>query len=116
MEPCAPRSATRMRRSSLMSTPSLDQDPPPGTARRTRSSPGGASTSIPTLATQLLIPPRSRRLIEPDRLYETLDEGVRQRIVLLAAPAGAGKTVLLSAWIAARQLPGPACWLSLDGE
>ncbi len=37
-------------------------------------------------------------------------------IVLLSAPAGAGKTVLLSAWIAARQLPGPACWLSLDGE
>ncbi len=96
-----------------MSTPSLDQDQPLG-ARLTRSSPGGAS--IPTVATKLLIPPPSRHLIERERLYETLDEGVRQGIVLLAAPAGAGKTVLLSAWIAARQLPGPACWLSLDGE
>ncbi len=97
-----------------MSTPSPDPDPPPGTAPRTRSSPRGAS--VPTVATKLLIPPPSRHLIERERLYEALDEGVRQGIVLLAAPAGAGKTVLLSAWIAARQLPGPACWLSLDGE
>jgi LuxR family maltose regulon positive regulatory protein len=36
--------------------------------------------------------------------------------VLLSAPAGAGKTVLLSSWIAARRLPGPPCWLSLDDD
>jgi LuxR family transcriptional regulator, maltose regulon positive regulatory protein len=36
--------------------------------------------------------------------------------MLLSAPAGAGKTVLLSSWIAARELPGPACWLTLDGD
>ena len=72
--------------------------------------------AIPTVSTKLLIPPPSRHLIERGRLYDTLDERLRGGIVLLSAPAGAGKTVLLSAWIAARQLPGPACWLSLDGE
>jgi ATP/maltotriose-dependent transcriptional regulator MalT len=96
-----------------MSTPSPAPDRP-GTGPRTQS-PRKAAL-IPTVATKLLIPPPSRHLIERERLYDTLDEGVRGGIVLLSAPAGAGKTVLLSAWIAARALPGPACWLSLDGE
>jgi LuxR family maltose regulon positive regulatory protein len=97
-----------------MSTPSSDPQQPPGTVRRTRSPLTAAP--IPTVATKLLIPPPARHLIERERLYETLDEGVQQGIVLLSAPAGAGKTVLLSAWIAAHELPGPACWLSLDAE
>jgi LuxR family maltose regulon positive regulatory protein len=97
-----------------MSTPSSDPDQPSGTASRTRSPLSAAP--IPTVATKLLIPPPARHLIERERLYETLDEGLQQGIVLLSAPAGAGKTVLLSAWIAAHELPGPTCWLSLDGE
>jgi LuxR family maltose regulon positive regulatory protein len=83
--------------------------------RRARSS-LAVTAPIPTVATKLLIPPPARHLIERERLYGTLDEGLAQGIVLLSAPAGAGKTVLLSAWIAARELPGPPCWLSLDGE
>jgi LuxR family transcriptional regulator, maltose regulon positive regulatory protein len=69
----------------------------------------------PTVATRLL-PPTQRHLIERRRLLDVLDEGIEQGLVLLSAPAGAGKTVLLSSWIAARELPGPACWLSLDAE
>ncbi len=119
-----------------MSTPSSEPDQPPGAARRPRSpltvpaAPLAAAslaavpvpavalpaTPIPTVATKFLIPPPARHLIERGRLYDALDEGVGGGIVLLSAPAGAGKTVLLSAWIAARRLPGPACWLSLDGE
>jgi LuxR family transcriptional regulator, maltose regulon positive regulatory protein len=124
-----------------MSIPSSEPDQLPGTARRARSPltvaalplaavPIPAATlaavpppaaplptaPIPTVATKLLIPPPARHLIERGRLYDILDEGVEEGIVLLSAPAGAGKTVLLSAWIAARELPGPTCWLSLDGE
>jgi LuxR family maltose regulon positive regulatory protein len=69
----------------------------------------------PTVATKLL-PPTQRHLIERRRLLDVLDDGIEQGLVLLSAPAGAGKTVLLSSWIAARELPGPACWLSLDSE
>src|ERR1700757_135833 len=72
--------------------------------------------AAPTVATKLLTPPTPRSLIQRERLFDTLDEGVREGLVLLSAPAGAGKTVLLSSWIAARPLPGPACWLSLDGD
>jgi LuxR family maltose regulon positive regulatory protein len=92
-----------------MSSPSSEPDQPAGTGRRAR-------PPIPTVSTKLLIPPPARHLIERGRLYDTLDEGITGGLVLLSAPAGAGKTVLLSAWIAARELPGPACWLSLDGE
>ncbi len=122
-----------------MSSPSSGLDQPTGTERQTRPPlkvpapplaaapisatplaaaplPPTPTASIPILATKLLIPPPARHLIERGRLYDTLDEGVAGGIVLLSAPAGAGKTVLLSAWIAARELPGPACWLSLDGE
>ncbi len=99
-----------------MSSPSSEPDQSPGTAGRPRSRLQVPAASIPTLATKLLVPPPARHLVERERLYDTLDEGLRHGIVLLSAPAGAGKTVLLSAWIAARELPGPVCWLSLDGE
>jgi LuxR family transcriptional regulator, maltose regulon positive regulatory protein len=74
------------------------------------------SVSVPTVATKLLIPPTPRHLIQRRRLFDILDEGVREGLVLLSAPAGAGKTVLLSSWIGARRLPGPPCWLSLDSD
>ena len=75
-----------------------------------------ARTPIPTVATKLLIPPPSRHLVQRKRLFDILDAGISDGLVLLSAPAGAGKTVLLSSWIAARRLPGPACWLSLDSD
>lgn len=71
---------------------------------------------IPTVATKLLIPPPSHHLIQRKQLFDVLDDGIESRLVLLSAPAGAGKTVLLSSWIAARRLPGPPCWLSLDED
>ncbi|HUN79498.1 MAG TPA: LuxR C-terminal-related transcriptional regulator [Solirubrobacteraceae bacterium] len=71
---------------------------------------------VPTVTTRLLIPPRPRHLVARGALLDRLDRGVREGLVLLAAPAGAGKTALLSSWIAERELPGRACWLSLDGE
>lgn len=71
---------------------------------------------VPTLATRLLIPPPPRQLVVREALLDELDRAVPEGLVLLAAPAGAGKTALLSSWIAARELPGRACWLSLDGD
>ena len=47
------------------------------------------------------------------RLLELLDRGAARPLTLLAAPAGAGKTALLAAWIAADRAPGPVAWLAL---
>jgi LuxR family transcriptional regulator, maltose regulon positive regulatory protein len=71
---------------------------------------------LPTVATKLLVPSVPRDLIARKRLLDVLDRGIAKPLVLLAAPAGAGKTVLLASWVRKRKLPGPVCWLTLDGE
>jgi LuxR family maltose regulon positive regulatory protein len=75
--------------------------------------PAGSPT---TVATKLLVPPVPRDLVSRGRLLDTLDRGIAGTLVLLAAPAGAGKTVLLASWVRQRKLPGPVCWLTLDGD
>ncbi len=69
---------------------------------------------VPTVETKLLVPPTPRHLVARTRLLDSLDRGVADHLTLLAAPAGAGKTVLLASWVRRRKLPGPACWLTLD--
>jgi LuxR family maltose regulon positive regulatory protein len=73
-----------------------------------------SSQPVPTVATKLRVPPIPRHLVTRKRLLEALDRGVGGRVVLLSAPAGAGKTALLTSWIQTRRLPGTPCWLSLD--
>ena len=64
------------------------------------------------LATKLYTPgPRPGRVPRP-RLAERLDEGLARGLVLVCAPAGYGKTVLLGDW--ARRGRQPVAWLSLD--
>ncbi|HEX6551596.1 MAG TPA: AAA family ATPase, partial [Ktedonobacteraceae bacterium] len=46
------------------------------------------------------------------RLLERLNEGLHGKLILISAPAGFGKTTLVSAWLAGS--PRPAAWLSLD--
>jgi LuxR family maltose regulon positive regulatory protein len=55
------------------------------------------------LTTKLYIPPARPNLVERPHLIERINEGLRQgrRLTLLSAPAGFGKTTLLSAWAAA---------------
>jgi hypothetical protein len=48
------------------------------------------------------------------RLFELLEVGVQGPLTLLTGPAGSGKTVLLSSWVATAALPGPVAWVSLD--
>lgn len=59
-----------------------------------------------------LRPPAAGRLIRRARLLDLLDDALRAPVVMVAAPAGSGKTSLLAGWAAERR-PPPA-WLSLD--
>ncbi|MFC2030566.1 tetratricopeptide repeat protein [Chloroflexota bacterium] len=54
------------------------------------------------LQTKLYIPPVRPELVSRPRLIEQLDEGLRlgRRLTLVSAPAGFGKTTLVSEWIA----------------
>jgi LuxR family transcriptional regulator, maltose regulon positive regulatory protein len=70
------------------------------------------------LATKLYIPPPPPKMVLRSRLVERLSEGLHRKLTLISAPAGFGKTTLVSEWIAGRrqQCEPQACvaWLSLD--
>ena len=60
-----------------------------------------------------LAPPRlPHALVERERLLSALDGALATKLSLLSAPAGWGKTTLLSAW--ASQHQAQVAWLSLD--
>ena len=64
------------------------------------------------LATKLYIPRYRPNIVLRSRLIMKLNEGLHHKLSLVSAPAGFGKTTLLSEWIAGCQRP--AAWLSLD--
>jgi len=70
--------------------------------------------SAPILATKLYIPPPRSKIVLRPRLIERLNEGLSsgRKLTLISAPAGFGKTTLVSEWIA--DCGRPVAWLSLD--
>src|SRR5437016_8893490 len=68
--------------------------------------------STPILATKLYIPPLRPHVVSRPRLLERLNEGLHRNLILISAPAGFGKTTLVSEWVVGCQRP--AAWLSLD--
>ncbi|UCF59714.1 MAG: hypothetical protein JSV37_08055 [Anaerolineaceae bacterium] len=70
------------------------------------------STQI--LTTKLHIPYPSSNLVSRPRLLKRLNEGWNRKLTLISAPAGYGKTTLLSEWISTSEMP--FCWLSLDEQ
>jgi LuxR family transcriptional regulator, maltose regulon positive regulatory protein len=69
---------------------------------------------MPLLATKLFRPPPRPGTVLRHQLFARLSEGLARKLTLIAAPAGSGKTTLVSAWAAAADLP--AAWLSLDPD
>ena len=64
------------------------------------------------LATKLHVPRPRPDLVPRLRLAQRLDEGLAHGLMLVCAPAGYGKTVLLADWV--RRGRHPVGWLSLD--
>jgi LuxR family maltose regulon positive regulatory protein len=81
--------------------------------------------AVPVLKTKLYVPPPRAGRVVRERLLEQLETGIRTtKLTLISAPAGFGKTTLLSEWIH-RAVPPPvdaasqparphAAWVSLD--
>ena len=75
-------------------------------------SPAAAPERDVLLATKLYMPAPRPELVPRPRLAARLDEGLARGLVLVCAPAGYGKTVLLADWT--RRGENPVAWLSLD--
>lgn len=79
---------------------------------------------LPLLVTKVHIPRRRRGLVARPRLLDRLDAGLDVPLTLVSAPAGFGKTTVLTDWLTGRRdaLPAPGgpgsgpafAWLSLD--
>ena len=79
---------------------------------RTNNEPRNQLMSAPILATKLYIPSPRTRLVHRRRLTDRIQAGLARRLTVISAPAGFGKTTLLSDWAAGSERP--IAWLSLD--
>ena len=61
--------------------------------------------ATPLLKTKLYVPPARPELVPRPRLVERLNEGMTRKLTLVSAPAGFGKTTLLSEWVASTKRP-----------
>ena len=69
-------------------------------------------TQFAILPTKLYIPqPRSDR-VQRTHLIDRLQEGISRKLTLISAPAGFGKSTLLSEWISQSDMQ--VVWISLD--
>ena len=66
------------------------------------------------LATKLFIPPPCPTLMSRPRLSSDLSQALTRSLTLISAPAGYGKTTLVSSWL--RETGVSSAWLSLDED
>ena len=89
-----------------MTAARLGTDSPPG-------EPAGGEGQPVIVRTKLQPPPRVAEVLIRARLHDQLAGGAGRRLTLVSAPAGFGKSTLLSAWHNAVQ-DRPVAWLSID--
>ncbi len=71
-------------------------------------------STVTLIRTKLYRPRVTDGLVPLLRVRQTLDYQLNRPLTLVCAPAGFGKTTLLSDWLA--NCPWPSAWLSLDGQ
>src|SRR5665648_69989 len=64
------------------------------------------------LLTKLHIPPTGNNIVHRSELFENLNKGLSRKLILISAPAGFGKTTVVSDWIDQHKIS--AAWFSLD--
>ena len=71
--------------------------------------PGGADR---VLQAKIIAPSAPGWMVPRPRLQKRIDEGTAGPLTVVTGPPGAGKTMAVASWAAAR--PGPVAWITLD--
>src|SRR6266699_1074998 len=95
------------REEQMQNTPDPRGALPPGDTK-------GRTSEQLLLVTKLAMSPVRSDLVPRPRLTNQLQLGIQRPLTLIAAPAGFGKTTLLSTWLEHASLP--AAWLSLEQD
>ncbi|HEY1292087.1 MAG TPA: LuxR C-terminal-related transcriptional regulator [Chloroflexota bacterium] len=91
----------------------VERYPDPRLAVESRGADISSTTAV--LATKLVVPAPRSNVVQRPRLIDQISAGARGPLTLLVAPAGFGKTTLLSAWCASEDgRRTPHAWVSLD--
>ena len=76
---------------------------------RPRQQPGGADR---VLQAKIVAPSVPGWMVSRPRIEKRIDEGTAGPLTVITGPPGAGKTMAVASWAAAR--PGPVAWVTLD--
>lgn len=72
------------------------------------------NAAFPLARVKLTRPPLTPEFVARPQLFRQLNNGIANPVTLIAAPAGYGKSTLLTAWLAGAALA--SCWLSLSAS
>jgi LuxR family maltose regulon positive regulatory protein len=70
----------------------------------------------PLIATKFHVPQRRSQTVPRARLTDRLSSGARARLTLVTAPAGFGKTTVVTEWLSSLGDDQRVAWLSLDAR
>lgn len=93
----------------------LNSSPAPADEEDSQTIPAQETATVQTeqiLITKLQVPPLPPHLVSRPLLNRRLNATMQNKLTLLSAPAGFGKTTALSEW--ATSAPWPVAWISLD--
>jgi LuxR family transcriptional regulator, maltose regulon positive regulatory protein len=66
----------------------------------------------PFLSTKFFIPHPRKIFLRREHLFDLLNEGIQGKLILASAPAGYGKTTLVTTWLKEQEFP--VAWVSAD--
>ena len=55
-------------------------------------------------------------MVKRERLFAMLDRGAVSPVTLISAPAGSGKTMLVSSWLRSAEPPGAVAWVGVERD
>ena len=86
------------------------------TGDENQASGAGIAIQADPVVERFTIPRSPERYLQRPRLLEHLELGAAGPLTLVSAPAGTGKTALVSAWATRAQTQGPVAWVTLEAN